>query len=158
MISCCKNTFKTSGSGSSREQLVQERNRLQQQLEEQVQECDRLKLQLEQQMVRMTDEQQRHENQLEQQRLNLTNELQITTFKQLLPLLVNYPSASRIAQAKPELPAKTFITMFAPLKTLMDSWGYEWIGAVWEQTFYDPKLHLPDADDIQSGSGFMSGL
>lgn len=80
-----------------------------------------------------------------------TETLHQETFRQLQTLLVNYPSASKIAQAKPDLPAKNLTSMFAPLDNLLQSWGYEVIGPVWEQVPYDPQLHQPDATDIQPG-------
>jgi chromosome segregation ATPase len=158
-------------------QLVQERDRLQQQLEAQIQERDRLQQQLtqqteerdrlQQQLTQQTEERDRLKRetdqqiaQLVQERLHLQEQLQhqaakkddhLSTFRQLQTLLVNYPSASKIAQARPNLSAKTLTSMFAPLENLLDSWGYQQIGAVWEKVAYDPKLHQPDAADIQPG-------
>ena len=88
---------------------------------------------------------------LQQQSRQLTTDFRQSTFEQLQTLLTNYPSASQMAQAKPDLPAKNLTSLFTPLESLLQSWGYEPIGKPWEQVPYNPQLHQPDADDIQEG-------
>jgi DNA-binding Xre family transcriptional regulator len=88
---------------------------------------------------------------LQQQKVELTSELQHSTFEQLQTLLSNYPSVRQLVQTKPELPAKNLISLFTSLDNLIESWGYEPIGQVWEQVLYNPQLHQPDAGDIEAG-------
>lgn len=89
--------------------------------------------------------------QLQQQKVELTTELHHSTFEQLQTLLTNYPSVRQLVQAKSDLPAKNLISLFTPLDNLIESWGYEPIGKVWEQVAYNPQLHQPDAGDIEVG-------
>jgi hypothetical protein len=88
---------------------------------------------------------------LEQQQKQLAEEWQYHTFDQLQTLLINYPSAQKIAQIKPDLPAKNLTALFAPLDNLLDDWGWEAIGSVWDQVPYNPQLHQADNSDIQPG-------
>ena len=88
---------------------------------------------------------------LQQQRVELTNELQQSTFQQLQTLLTNYPSVRRLIQVKPDLPAKNLPSLFTSLDNLIESWGYEPIGQVWEQVPYNPQLHQPDTGGIEAG-------
>ncbi|NJL41885.1 MAG: nucleotide exchange factor GrpE [Leptolyngbyaceae cyanobacterium SM1_4_3] len=89
--------------------------------------------------------------QLQQQKTQLTEDFQEATFEQIQTLLTNYPSAQKMAQAKPDLPAKNLIALFTPLENLLQSWGVESIGCAWEQIAFDPQLHQPDEDDITVG-------
>ncbi|NEP01325.1 MAG: helix-turn-helix domain-containing protein [Symploca sp. SIO2E9] len=100
--------------------------------------------QLRQQCQQLQEELQQQLNQLR------TNERR-STFFQLQTLLTNYPTARRIVQLKPDLPAKNLVAILMSLENLLKSWGYEFIGSVWEQVPYNPKLHQPDTDDIESG-------
>ncbi len=132
------------------EQLTQERDRLQQELEQKQQELeerDRRLQELEQQLA--TSIQDCHHWQ--EQTAILADDLHQDTFRKLQTLLVNFPSANKIAHAKPDLPAKNLTSMFAPLENLIHDWGYEVIGPIWGKVAYDPQLHQPDADDIQPG-------
>lgn len=72
-------------------------------------------------------------------------------FEELQTLLVNYPSACKMAEIKPDLPAKNLVNLFIPLANLLQSWGYQPIGQVWENTPYDPQIHQADEDDIAEG-------
>jgi molecular chaperone GrpE (heat shock protein) len=94
---------------------------------------------------------QRLREELKQQSQQLQSDFQETTFTQLQTLLTNYPSACTMIQAKPDLPAKNLIALFAPLENLLKSWGYKTIGKPWEQVSYNPQLHQPDTDDISVG-------
>ncbi|NEP56181.1 MAG: helix-turn-helix domain-containing protein [Symploca sp. SIO2G7] len=106
-------------------------------------EASQLK-QLQQQCFRLRKE-------LQHQSRQLNANFQKSTFEQLQTLLTNYPSASKMAQAKPDLPAKNLTSLFTPLENLLQNWGYEPIGKPWEQVPYNPQLHQPDTDDIKEG-------
>lgn len=88
---------------------------------------------------------------LEQQSVELTTEFQQATFQQLQTLFTNYPSVRQLVEVKPELPAKNLISLFTSLDNLLESWGYEAIGKVWEQVAYDPQLYQPDTGDLEVG-------
>ncbi|NER21203.1 MAG: helix-turn-helix domain-containing protein [Symploca sp. SIO1C2] len=100
--------------------------------------------QLQQQCFRLRRE-------LRHQSRQLSTDFQKSTFEQLQTLLTNYPSAKHMAQAKPDLPAKNLTSLFTPLESLLQSWGYEPIGKPWEQVPYNPQLHQADTDDIEEG-------
>jgi hypothetical protein len=74
-----------------------------------------------------------------------------TVFQQLQPLLTSYPSACKMALARPELPAKNLVALLTPLETLMADWEYVPIGPVWAQVPFDPQRHQPDLADIAPG-------
>jgi hypothetical protein len=78
-------------------------------------------------------------------------QLQRQVFEQLQTLLVNYPTVTKAALAKPEMPAKNIVPLFTPLGNLIAGWGYEPIGQPWESVVFDPQLHQPDVADIQPG-------
>jgi hypothetical protein len=78
-------------------------------------------------------------------------QLQRQVFEQLQTLLVNYPTVTKAALAKPEMPAKNIVPLFTPLGNLLQQWGYEAIGEPWENVAFDPQLHQPDVADIQPG-------
>jgi hypothetical protein len=69
----------------------------------------------------------------------------------LQTLLTNYPAARKMAEAKPDMPAKNLSALFTPLENLLSSWDFETIGSAWEQTAYNPQLHQPDVEDITEG-------
>lgn len=100
--------------------------------------------QLQEQCRRLRDE-------LQQQSSQLCDDLKEETFAQLQHLLISFPTARQMAQAKPTLPAQNLVALFAPLENLLQSWGYEPIGEAWAQIPYDPQLHQPDAEDIVPG-------
>lgn len=99
---------------------------------------------LRQQCSRLRDE-------LEQQKVQLTDDFRRATFEQLQTLLTSYPAARKMAEAKPEMPAKNLSALFTPLENLLSSWGFETIGSAWEQVTYNPQLHQPDVEDITEG-------
>jgi hypothetical protein len=72
-------------------------------------------------------------------------------FEQLQTLLINYPTVTKAALAKPEMPAKNIVPLFTTLGNLMAAWGYAPIGLPWENVAFDPQLHQPDVADIQPG-------
>ncbi len=86
---------------------------------------------------------------LEQRSQQVTEDIHSTTFEQLQTLLTNYPTACKMAEAKPNLPAKNLIALFTPLENLITSWGYETIGIPWQQVPYNPQIHQADSDDIE---------
>ncbi|MBD2035167.1 XRE family transcriptional regulator [Leptolyngbya sp. FACHB-321] len=100
---------------------------------------------------RLSQECLRLQQALQQQEIALTTTLRHSLFKQLQVLFTHYPSVNKIIETRPDLPAKNVVPMFVPLENLVQSWGYEQIGAVWEQVAYDPTLHQPDTPDIEAG-------
>ncbi|OKH36242.1 hypothetical protein NIES2119_18250 [[Phormidium ambiguum] IAM M-71] len=88
------------------------------------------------------DVNERSQNQAEERHLNL---------EQLQTLLACYSSAKALAQASPEMPTESIVSLFAPLDNLLRSWGIEPIGKVSEQVPYNPQLHQPDTDDLIEG-------
>ena len=88
---------------------------------------------------------------LQKQGVERENEFQQVTFQQLQTLLTNYPSVRQLIEFKPELPAKNIVSLFTSLDNLIESWGYEPIGKVWEQVAYNPQLHQADLSDIEVG-------
>jgi molecular chaperone GrpE (heat shock protein) len=101
-------------------------------------------LQLQQQCRRLRTE-------VQQQRDQLTIEFQYEMFEVLQTLLMNFPTATVMAEAKPTLPARNVVALFSPLRSLLHQWGYQAIGDAWGQVFYDPQLHQPDSPDIREG-------
>ncbi|MEG4801055.1 XRE family transcriptional regulator [Microcoleus sp. ARI1-B5] len=99
---------------------------------------------LRQQCFRLRDE-------LQQQKTQLTADFRRATFEQLQTLLTNYPAARKMAEAKPNMPAKNLSALFTPLENLLSSWDFETIGSAWEQVAYTPQLHQPDVEDITEG-------
>jgi len=94
---------------------------------------------------------QRLRDELKQQSQQLQTDFQHETFTQLQTLFRNYPTAKKMALAKPNLPAKNLVSLFTSLDNLITSWGYTVIGETWEQVNYNPQLHQADNDDIQEG-------
>ena len=90
-------------------------------------------------------------SELQQQKAQLTADFRRATFEQLQTLLTNFPAARKMAEAKPELPAKNLSALFTPLENLLSSWGFETIGSAWEQVTYNPQLHQPDVEDLIEG-------
>ena len=88
---------------------------------------------------------------LQQQKTQLTTDFRRATFEQLQTLLTSYPAARKMAEAKPNMPAKNLSALFTPLENLLSSWDFETIGSAWEQVTYNPQLHQPDVEDITEG-------
>lgn len=88
---------------------------------------------------------------LQQQKAQLHTDFQDSSFAQLQPLLISYPSACKMAQANPELPARNLIALFTPLENLLQTWHINPIGAAWEQVPFNAQLHQPDTDDMAAG-------
>ncbi|MEG3941317.1 XRE family transcriptional regulator [Microcoleus sp. S36b_A3] len=88
---------------------------------------------------------------LQQQKSQLTADFRRATFEQLQTLLITYPAARKMAEAKPNMRAKNLSALFTPLENLLSSWDFETIGSAWEQVTYNPQLHQPDVKDITEG-------
>jgi molecular chaperone GrpE (heat shock protein) len=88
---------------------------------------------------------------LQQQKAQLHEDFQHDSFAQLQPLLTNYPSACKMAQLKPDLPARNLVALFTPLETLLETWQITPIGSAWEQVPFDAQKHQPDTDEIATG-------
>lgn len=104
-----------------------------------------------QEIVDLLQQCQRLQIELQQKSNQNLADFQSITFEELQTLLTNYPTACRMAEANPELPARNLIALFTPLENLMNNWGYETIGQVWEQVTYDPQIHQADDDAIAEG-------
>lgn len=91
---------------------------------------------------------QRLREELRLQKEQLTLDFSNATFEQLQTLLINYPSACRMAQTTPDMPAQNLVALFTPLENLLQTWGIEAIGSPWQQVAYDPRLHQPDMDGM----------
>lgn len=94
---------------------------------------------------------QRLREELESQNTQKASDFSNSTFEQLQTLLTNYPSACKMAQATPDLPARNLVALFTPLENLLKNWGIEAIGSPWQFVSYDPQIHQPDADTIAIG-------
>jgi molecular chaperone GrpE (heat shock protein) len=103
------------------------------------------------QMEELRQEYLRLQQQMQQQSSQLLIDFRHATFSQLQTLLINYPSVRQMTEAKPDLPAKNLISLFAPLDNILATWGYEPIGCPWEQVQYNPQLHQADSSDIREG-------
>lgn len=88
---------------------------------------------------------------LEARSQQLSIDIQDRMFEELRPLLTNYPTACRMIEVRPDLPAKNLVALLTPLENLLQSWGYEPIGQPWEQVPFNPQLHQPDVEDITEG-------
>lgn len=90
-------------------------------------------------------------DQLAGSKAQVQGDLKAQTFETLQTLLVNYPSARKMAETKADMPARNLSALFVPLENLLMDWGYEPIGQVWEQVAYDPQIHQADEEDIAEG-------
>lgn len=106
---------------------------------------------LESETKELRDECLRLREALQNQSVELTTDLNYSTFQQLQTLLTSYPSIQQLINAKPNILAKNLISLFSPIDHLIEKWGYEKIGQVWEQVPYNPQLHQADASDIEVG-------
>lgn len=88
---------------------------------------------------------------LKQQSQQLKQDFQTETFELINSLLINYPTATKMAEQKTDLPAKNLISLFTSLDNLIKNWGLETIGKPWEKVSFDPQFHQPDNDEIKQG-------
>lgn len=94
---------------------------------------------------------QRLREELRLQKAQLTLDFSNATFEQLQTLLINYPSACKMAQITPDMPAQNLVALFTPLENLLQTWDIETIGSPWQQVSYQPRLHQPDVDGMTIG-------
>ncbi|MBD2075543.1 molecular chaperone GrpE [Phormidium sp. FACHB-592] len=102
-------------------------------------------------IVALQQQCQRLRAELQHQKTQLNVDFQDNTFAQLQPLLTHYPSARKMAESKPDLPARNFNALFTPLENLLQTWHVESIGSAWEQVSFNPQLHQPDVEDMTTG-------
>lgn len=126
------------------ELLETELDRREQHWQTTVEDANNQVIQLQQQCRRLRAE-------VQQQRDQLTLEFQQETFALLQTLLMNFPTATVMAEVKPNLPARNVVALFGPLKSLLEQWDYQPIGEAWGQVFFDPQLHQADSPDIREG-------
>ncbi len=107
---------------------------------------------------------QRLREELETQSQQLNTDFRSETFQQLQNLLTSYPTVCKMAEVKPNLPAKYLTSLFTSLDNLVANWNYESIGEPWQEVEYNPQLHQPDKEDIIAGDkvyirfiGYRSG-
>ncbi len=93
----------------------------------------------------------RLEQELQQQEKQLKHQVKTEIFQELQTLLINYPSLIKIADVNPDLPVKNIISLFNPLENIINKWGYEPIGKVWEQVEYNPHIHQSDNENLTAG-------
>jgi hypothetical protein len=94
---------------------------------------------------------QRLRDQLEAQVQQVRQDTQTEAFEQIQTLLTQYPSLRRMAEAKPDLPARNVVALLTALENLTQFWHYKPIGSPWESVAYDPQAHQGDAEDLQVG-------
>ncbi|GAP93768.1 hypothetical protein [Leptolyngbya sp. NIES-2104] len=139
---------------SNIDDLKQTQSDLEQKLETAIadwQTSQREKAVLEVQIEEFKQQCARLRSQLETQSTQTQQDSEIKAFEQIQSLLTQYPSVRRMAESKPDLPARNLIGMFTALDNLMKFWGYQAIGQPWEQTEYDPQLHQGDVGNLQPG-------
>ncbi len=88
---------------------------------------------------------------LKQQSNLLKQDFQNDTLEILNSLLINYPTAKKMAEVKTDLPAKNLISLFTSLDNLVKNWGLETIGQPWEKVAFDSQFHQADSDDLKIG-------
>lgn len=96
-------------------------------------------------------EYQRLEQQLRQQRVALGEQLQRQALGILEPWMLQWPTAVRAAQTKPELPATRLLPLVRPVEELLETWGVQAIAAVGAQVDYDPQIHELMGGSAQPG-------
>jgi hypothetical protein len=135
------------------EQLVEKNFQLQQELqqkEKMIQEHHQLQQELQRNYDQSVQDGLRLRQELQQQKIQLEAAWRDEVFRHLELLLINYPSVHKIAQMRPDLAAQSITSMFTPLGTLLQSWGYEAIGTPLEQVPFHPQFHQADVDTIQA--------
>jgi predicted RNase H-like nuclease (RuvC/YqgF family) len=94
---------------------------------------------------------QRLRDALENQSNQVQQDAQSQAFEQIQTLLTQYPSVRRMAETKPELPARNVVALLTSLENLVQFWGYQAIGQPWTVVDYDPQCHQGDTADLQAG-------
>ncbi|ELR97920.1 hypothetical protein, partial [Gloeocapsa sp. PCC 73106] len=82
---------------------------------------------------------------------NAEIEFKNNSFAQVKRLLIYYPSAIKIIETKPNIPAKSLISLLNNLDKLLVYWGYQTIGKPGERVKYNPEYHQTDDETIQPG-------
>jgi exonuclease VII large subunit len=120
-----------------------------QDLTEKLQTSQRLSGELENLVEALKQQCLRLRDQLETQAQQSVADTQQQAFEQVQTLLTQYPSVQKMAELKPDLPARNLVALLSGLENLLKFWGYTPIGNVWEQVTYDPQLHQGDGADLQ---------
>ncbi|MGG6268169.1 hypothetical protein ACQ4M3_33200 [Leptolyngbya sp. AN03gr2] len=139
---------------SNIDKLNQTQSELEQKLETTTsdwQTSQREKAALEVQIEEFKQQCARLRSQLETQSTQTQQDSEIKAFEQIQSLLTQYPSVRRMAETKPDLPARNLIGMVTALDNLIKFWGYQSIGKPWEQVEFDPQLHQGDVGDLEPG-------
>lgn len=89
----------------------------------------------------LEEEWRRLQTQLQQQRESLTEEFQQQSLQILESWLIQWPTAAKAAQQKPDLPAVRLLPLVRPVEQLLQQWGVETMEAVGEEVPYDPQRH-----------------
>jgi len=97
------------------------------------------------------EEVQRLRRQLEAQEKHLRHQIQTELVEKLKPLLIQYPTLQQVVQRRPDYPAQQVLALLTSLGNLLEDWQLEPIGQVWQQVAYDPESHQADEDDVQVG-------
>lgn len=79
--------------------------------------------------------------QLEQQRESLLQEFVLSSVQVLESWMLQWPTAARAAQQKPDLPAARLLPLVRPVEQLLQQWGVEALAPVGEKVPYDPQWH-----------------
>jgi len=83
----------------------------------------------------------RLQEQLAQQPELLTQDFHYQTYKQLEPLLVQYPTACYLAAQNPQWPARQLVPLFNGLNQLLQRWHITALGTVGSALPFDPQEH-----------------
>jgi molecular chaperone GrpE (heat shock protein) len=88
---------------------------------------------------------------LDRQASDLNRRFQTQAIDQLESFLTFWPVAADRARRDPSLPAIKLVPLLKPIEALLASWQVEAIGAIGQLTEFDPSLHQPISDQINSG-------
>ncbi|PZD72103.1 hypothetical protein C1752_03986 [Acaryochloris thomasi RCC1774] len=94
-------------------------------------------------LLSLKTEYQRLQQKLEQQQQDLEQSFQQAALQVLEPWLLYWPTAAYKAKQDPQAPAIKILPLLRPLEQLLEAWGIRPIGAVGEETSYDPQQHQP---------------
>ncbi len=106
---------------------------------------------LETQCIALKQQCSRLRAELGQRSQQVQQDSQEIAFEKIQTLLIQYPTLRRMAEAKPDLPARNVVATLTALDNLVQFWGYAPIGVPWESQAYDPQIHQGDVDDLQIG-------
>lgn len=120
-------------------------------IDEKIENLQKLEVQNNKEITALKQQCQQLKLELKQQSQLLKQDFQNDTLEILNSLLINYPTAQKMAEVKTDLPAKNLISLFTSLDNLVKNWGLETIGKPWEKVAFDPQFHQPDTDDLKIG-------